>query len=43
MRIGELAKAADADIDTIRYYEKIGIPAAPAAPISGVVEAVDLA
>ena len=30
MRIGELAKAADADIDTIRYYEKIGILAAPA-------------
>ena len=25
MRIGELAKVADSDVDTIRYYEKIGI------------------
>jgi Cd(II)/Pb(II)-responsive transcriptional regulator len=25
MRIGELAKLADSDVDTIRYYEKIGI------------------
>lgn len=25
MRIGELAKAADSDVETIRYYEKIGI------------------
>ncbi|MFY8062616.1 MAG: Cd(II)/Pb(II)-responsive transcriptional regulator, partial [Usitatibacteraceae bacterium] len=25
MRIGELAKATDSEIDTIRYYEKIGI------------------
>lgn len=25
MRIGELATAAESDVDTIRYYEKIGI------------------
>ncbi len=25
MRIGELAKMTDSDVDTIRYYEKIGI------------------
>ena len=30
MRIGELAKAADSDVDTIRYYEKIGILPKPA-------------
>jgi len=30
MRIGELAKAAESDVDTIRYYEKIGILPKPA-------------
>jgi len=30
MRIGELATAAESDVDTIRYYEKIGILPKPA-------------
>ncbi len=30
MRIGELAKATHSDVDTIRYYEKIGILPKPA-------------
>lgn len=30
MRIGELAIAAQSDVDTIRYYEKIGILPKPA-------------
>lgn len=29
MRIGELAKATGVDVETIRYYEKIGLLAAP--------------
>lgn len=29
MRIGELSTAADVDVETIRYYEKIGLMPAP--------------
>ena len=29
MRIGELSTAADVDVETIRYYEKVGLMPAP--------------
>lgn len=29
MRIGELSTAAGVDIETIRYYEKVGLMPAP--------------
>ena len=35
MRIGELARRADVDVHTIRYYEREGLLAAPAREPSG--------
>ena len=35
MRIGELAGAAGCDVETVRYYERIGLLAAPARTASG--------
>lgn len=35
MKIGELAKATGVDIETIRYYEKIGVLPAPARSDNG--------
>ena len=35
MRIGELARKADTPIDTIRYYERLGLLPAPACAASG--------
>lgn len=32
MRIGELAKRADCPVETVRYYEKEGLLAAPGRP-----------
>jgi DNA-binding transcriptional MerR regulator len=35
MRIGELAHQAGVDVQTVRYYEREGLLAAPSAPPSG--------
>ncbi len=35
MRIGELAKTAGVDVQTVRYYEREGLIAAPARTASG--------
>jgi Cd(II)/Pb(II)-responsive transcriptional regulator len=35
MRIGELARRAGADVQTVRYYEREGLLAAPAREMSG--------
>ncbi len=35
MRIGELSKAAGVDVETIRYYERIGLMPAPARGANG--------
>ena len=35
MRIGELAKATRVDVETIRYYERIGLLPAPARAHNG--------
>ena len=35
MRIGELGKATGVDVETIRYYEKLGLLAVPSRPPTG--------
>lgn len=35
MRIGELGKATGVDVETIRYYEKLGLLPVPARPPAG--------
>jgi DNA-binding transcriptional MerR regulator len=39
MNIGELARAAETNAETIRYYERIGLlPALPAAHRGGMID-----
>lgn len=34
--IGTLAKAADVNVETVRYYQRRGLPREPARPLNGI-------